>query len=140
MKTRVLLLALAAALCAFAATPEEEVKATIDQWRTAVIKKDKATLDKLVASNVTYNHSNALQENKSQMLAAMLSPDMVYSSIDLKNTSYRIYGNTAIVLTDMTIHNAQKGEKKTSPLNVLMVWVKTGGNWQLVARQATRIP
>jgi hypothetical protein len=40
----------------------------------------------------------------------------------------------------MMVNNAQKGVPKTTPLSVLMVWVKDKGVWQLTARQTTRLP
>jgi ketosteroid isomerase-like protein len=140
MKFRLTLLALFVACHVFAASPEEDLKATIEKWKAAVIAKDKATIEKHTSPSVTYSHSNALMENRDQMLAAFLSPDMVYKAMDMENTTYRFYGNTAVVNTRMTVRNAQKGVPNTTPLSVLMVWVKEKGTWQLVARQTTRLP
>jgi ketosteroid isomerase-like protein len=140
MKFRFTLLALFVACQMLAASPEEELKATIEKWKAAVIAKDKATIEKYTSPSVTYSHSNALMENRDQMLAAFLSPDMVYTAMDMENTTYRFYGNTAVVNTRMTVRNAQKGVPSTIPLSVLMVWVKEKGTWQLVARQTTRLP
>jgi len=138
MKTRLLLLALAASLAAFAASPEEEVKTAVDHLRTAIIKKDKTALDKLVAADVTYSHSNAKMENKAEMIASITGSDTVYYSMDMENTTYRIVGKTAMVQGKVIIVNSQKGEKKTLPLSILMVWVKNPAGWQLTARQTTR--
>lgn len=140
MKTRLLLLALVAACHVFGASNEEELKATIEKWKTAVVAKDKATLEKLTSPNVTYSHSNAMMENRDQMIAAMTSPDMVYKSLDTTDATYRFYGNVALVQTKMKVQNVQKGEPKTTPLSVLWVWVKDKGVWQLTARQTTRLP
>ncbi|MCX6612029.1 MAG: nuclear transport factor 2 family protein [Acidobacteria bacterium] len=140
MKTRLLLLALMAGCQMFAASAEDDLKATIEKWKTAVVKKDKATLEKHTSPNVTYSHSNALMENRDQMIAAMISPDMVYKSMDMTETTYRMFGNVGIVQTKMMVNNAQKGVPKTTPLSVLMVWVKDKGVWQLTARQTTRLP
>ena len=139
MKTRLLLLALAAGVLSFAATPEEDLKATIEKWKTAVIKKDKATLEKYTAPDVTYSHSSAKMENRTQMIEAMMSNDMVYTSLHMEDTTYRIYGKVAVVQTKMTVKNSQKGDAKVLPLSVLMVWVKEKSDWQLVARQTTKI-
>ena len=78
-------------------------------------------------------------ETRDQMIAAMMSKDMVYTSLDMADTSYRFFGNVALVQTKMTVKNAQKGEAKVIPLSVLMVWVKEKGTWQLTARQTTKI-
>lgn len=139
MKTRLLLLALAAGVLSFAATPEEDLKASIEKWKTAIIKKDKAGLEKYTSPAVTYSHSNAKMETRDEMIKAMLSKDMVYTSLDMADTTYRIFGNVALVQTKMTVKNAQKGDAKTLPLSVLMVWVNEKGTWQLTARQTTKI-
>lgn len=135
---RILVLLLVATGTFLFASAEDDVKATINKWRTAVISKDRATLEKLVADEVTYSHSSAMMENKKQMIDAMLAPDMQYHSLEMEGTTYRIYGNTALVQTKMIVNNTQKGEKKSMPLSVLMVWVKKNGTWQIVARQSTR--
>jgi len=141
MKTRFLLLALGAVALTFAATPEEELKATMEKWKTAVIQKDRASIERYTAPNVTYSHSNALMENREQMLAAFLSPDMQYKALDTSETTFRFIGsNVGIVQTKMMVRNVQKGSPKTTPLSVLMVWAKEKGDWRLVARQTTRLP
>lgn len=114
------------------------MKTAVDHLRTAIIKKDKTALDKLVAADVTYSHSNAKMENKAEMIAAITGSDTVYYSMDMENTTYRIVGKTAMVQGKVTIVNSQKGEKKTLPLSILMVWVKNPAGWQLTARQTTR--
>ncbi len=129
-----------AGLSLFAGTPEEDVKQAIEQWKTAVIQKDKGALDRLIHPQVTYGHSNAKMENKQQAIDAFLAPTMQYHAIDMADTTVRLKGNTALVQTIMTVKNAQNGESRTLPLSVLMVWVKEKGGWQLLARQSTRLP
>lgn len=137
---RLLLLSFCALWLLMAGKPEDDVKAAIDAWKTAVIKKDKATLEKLMHPQITYSHSNALMENREQAIAAFMAPTMTYKSIDLADTTYRTFGNTVLVQTKMTINNAQKGVDNTLTLSVLMVWVKDQGRWQMVGRQTTRYP
>lgn len=140
MKTKLLMLLCASAILAPAYTHESDVQAAMTQLQTAMIKKDRPTLEKLVAENITYSHSNGNVENKKQMIDAILSPDMVYHSLDLADATYHTYGNTVLVRSKLTVTNSQKGERKTLPLSVLFVWVKEKGNWQLAARQSTRLP
>ncbi len=124
----------------WAATPEEEVKAAIEQWKTAAIQKDKATLEKTMHPAVTYSHSNAKMETREEAIAAFLAPSMQYKAIEMAETSFRVFGKTALVQTKMTVKNAQNGEDRTLALSVLMVWVKEQGRWQMAARQSTRLP
>lgn len=135
-----LAIAILSACAIWAATPEEEVKQAIDQWKTAVIQKDKAALERLIHPQVTYAHSNAKMETKQQAIDAFLAPTMTYHAIDMADTSIRIAGKTALVQTIMTVKNANNGKGQTLPLSVLMVWVKEKGGWQLMARQSTKLP
>ncbi|MDX2269068.1 MAG: nuclear transport factor 2 family protein [Bryobacter sp.] len=135
-----LLAALAATSFAFAASPEAEVKAAIEEWKTAVIQKNVPVLQKLLHDQITYEHSSSLTETKAQAIAAFTAPTMQYKAIDMADTTYRTFGNTVLVKTNMTVKNAEKGVDKSLGLSVLMVWIKDQGRWQLVARQSTRLP
>jgi ketosteroid isomerase-like protein len=137
---RLLLLSFCAFSFLIAAKPEDDVKAAMESWKTAVINKDKATLEKLMHPNITYSHSSALMETRDQAIAAFLAPTMTYKALDMADTTYRTFGNTVLVQTKLTVKNAQKGVDNTLNLSALMVWVKDQGRWQMVARQTTRIP
>lgn len=138
---------LAVLLCAatlFAAKPdpkaEKEVLAAMESWRQAMAHRDKATLEKLYAPDITYSHSNGKNENKSEAIDAVVNGASRIELIDIKQPAVRIYGNTALVKTDLTFHSEANGKKTVTPLNGLFVWVKVGQGWQLVARQTTRLP
>ena len=58
---------------AFAAEPaskaEKEVLATVDAWKTAMVKGDAAALDRLYHPNLIYEHSTAKNETKAEAIA-----------------------------------------------------------------------
>ncbi|BDC51993.1 hypothetical protein F183_A43080 [Bryobacterales bacterium F-183] len=118
-----------------AGAQEDMIKKQLDDFATAVIKKDKAALSKMLADDVVYSHSNGLHETKAQAIAAFEVAK--YEKFDYKPQLIRIYGNTAVVKGDIDILNAASSPTPTQ-LNVLQIWVKNGSQWQLVARQATR--
>jgi ketosteroid isomerase-like protein len=121
----------------FAAEGTNEVTAVLDSWKTAMLKGDAATLEKLYHKDLSYTHSSALVENKSAAIAAATKSGNVTKAIDLKDTTTHVYGNTAIVKTKADITNAAGS---TVHVDVLMVWLKAPQGWQLVARQATKLP
>lgn len=137
---KLLLLSFCALSLLIAGKPEDDVKAAMEAWKTAVIKKDKATLEKLMHPQITYSHSNALMENRDQAIAAFMAPTMTYKALDMADTTYRTFGNTVLVQTKLTVKNAQNGVDNTLSLSALMVWVKDQGRWQMVGRQTTRYP
>jgi ketosteroid isomerase-like protein len=115
---------------------DKEISAAIDTWKQAMLKGDATTLDKLYSKDLTYEHSSGKTETKSESIANATKPDGIAKAIEFHNPSIRVYGNTAIVkaLADFT-DNADA----VSHLDVLMVWIKSGATWQLVARQSTKV-
>jgi ketosteroid isomerase-like protein len=140
--TKWTLFVLAAAML-HAATPdaktEKEVLAALDTYRQAMMKKDAATLQKVLSDDLTYTHSSNLHENKAAVLESLKNAT-VYEAIDFKDLKVRVYGNTALVKGDVDFKNNNAGTVTVNKLNILHVLVKGPQGWQLVARQATRYP
>jgi len=135
MKIAAALLFLTTTLFA-AGSPDKEVLATVDAWKQAMLKGDAAALDKLYHPDLAYTHSSALVENKAEAIAHAIRPADMTKAIDIHQLTVHIYGNTAIVKGKMDMTSTGAPTK----LDVLMVWLKTGQGWQLVARQAVKLP
>ena len=141
MKLRLLVaLAVAGSLCAFAGNlnpaDEKAVLAAEKQYADAMVKHDAAVLEKVLADDLSYTHSNMLTETKADILKGIRSGKIQYKSIDFKTTRIRQYGDTIVTNHEMVF--AQPA--RVNNVYVTMVWVKQGGGWQLVQRQATRMP
>ena len=116
---------------------EKEVTAVMDAWKQAMVKGDAAVLEKLYHPDITYEHSTAKTELKAEAITNATSPGSDLKGLELRDISIRVFGNTAIVKS--------KGDFTTAAgvvnhLDTLMVWLKTGSGWQLVARQSTKLP
>jgi ketosteroid isomerase-like protein len=135
MKLALALLLLA--LPVLAADPAAEITAAIEAWKTAMLKGDAAALDKLYHKDLTYTHSSATVETKSVAIASATRAGNLSKGIELRDIKVRPYGNTAIVNAkgDFTSANGT-----VNHLELLMVWMKSASGWQLVARQATKLP
>lgn len=135
MKT--VLMLLVCAISVLAADATQEVSAAIANWKTAMLKGDAAALDRLYHKDLTYTHSSALMETKPVAIAAATKAGNLSKGIDLRDVKVRVYGDTAIVNAKGDFTNAAN---TVSHLEVLMVWMKSPSGWQLVARQATKLP
>jgi ketosteroid isomerase-like protein len=124
---------------AFAADPkaEKEVLALTETWRQAMLKGDAAVLEKLYHPDITYSHSTAKTEMKAEAIANATGPGMVLKGLELRNIKVRVFGNTATVKSQGDFTTAAG---VVNHLDSLMVWVKTGKDWQLIARQSTKLP
>ena len=119
---------------------EKDVMAAMDAWKQATIKKDGAALEKLLHPDLTYSHSSAMNQSKADVIKAVTTGKASTDAIEFSDTTVRVYGKTALVKGKVDITNSTDGKSTTAHLNILHVWVKGPQGWQLVARQATRLP
>jgi ketosteroid isomerase-like protein len=104
------------------------------------MKKDRAALEKLLHSDLTYTHSNGRNETKADVVRSVTAGDSTVEAIDFAQNDVRIYGNTALVKGNVDIRNNTGGKSTVAHLNILHVWLKGPDGWQMVARQAIRLP
>lgn len=122
---------------AFAADATHEVNAAVDTWKTAMLKGDAATLDKLYHKDLSYTHSSAKVEDKTEAIANATKAGSVAKAIEIRDQTAHVYGNTAIVRFKGDFTSATG---TVNHLEMLMVWLKSPQGWQLLARQATKLP
>jgi ketosteroid isomerase-like protein len=139
MKIIFLPILIALSLPAFAglASPSDEkaVLAAEKQYIDGMVKSDPDSVAKVLADDLSYTHSSAKMETKADVLKGITNT-VQYTSITVESTKVRQYGNTIIT----NHHMMYTGPKVSSHVYVTMVWVKQGGGWQMVQRQATKLP
>jgi hypothetical protein len=138
MKTVLSLLLLVLPVFAADSSPaEKDVLAALDAWKQAALGNDAAALDKLYHKDLAYTHSSAKVQNKKEAIDALNTPSDRLTAIEYHGLTTHVYGSTAIVKGFFDITN---GTGALSHLDILMVWLKGPQGWQLVARQAVRLP
>ncbi len=130
-----------AAALAYADEPKPDVKTVVlaaeQKWVEAVIHGDAATLEKLMASDILYTHSSATTQTREQFIKAATSGSTKYTAIDFSDVAVRQFGRTVIITHKAVFKSVQNGE---SHLYITEVWAEQGGGWQMVSRQATKLP
>lgn len=123
---------------ASAQSPDEAAVAqAVEAYRKAVIAKDRAQFEALLADQLNYWHSDGRNESKAVYMADALGPRAVWKSIDLTNQIIRVTGDTAVVRHNYTGESEREGGKiQSTRIGVFMVWQKQDGRWRLLARQA----
>jgi hypothetical protein len=128
---------------ATSAGPAEQqvIQAENDRF-AAMVKADRAALEKLLADDLTYTHTTALFENKAQFIASVTSGKIDYVSIVPSEPDWkvRISGNTAIVNGVAAINVIDTGKDIKIKVRFSTVHTNRGGTWQLQSWQATRFP
>ncbi|MFL5773460.1 MAG: nuclear transport factor 2 family protein [Flavisolibacter sp.] len=116
-----------------------EVMMRMATLRNSLLKKDSAALSSVLASEVTYGHSNGLIQTKAQLIRSVMSGEQDYKSIDPSKMNVRIYDNTAVVTMNSMVHMIYQGKATDLNMEVMLVWVKKDKDWLLVARQSVKI-
>jgi len=118
----------------------KEVAQAVERLRQVMISADSVALDKIAADSLSYGHSSGKLQNKKEFIHSFTSGASVFTAVDLTGQTITISGNTAIVrhILSATTNDAGKGPG-TVKLGVLLVWIKNGNEWQLLARQAVKV-
>jgi len=121
-----------------AGADEKAALAALDAWKAAMLKQDKAALEKIFHPDITYSHSSAQLQNKAEAIAGAVG-GLGWSAIDLSETTVRLQGKVAILNGKVDMHERKKDKPESiSKLLMLSVWVKGAQGWQMIARQAVR--
>ncbi len=121
------------------AKEREVLKASQVVNDASLIKKDRATMERLYADDYTYIHSNGTVANKTQDIAASMSPDQAWTAHKSDDMRVRIYRDVAVVTGISTLTGSAKGYV-SGPRRFTEVWVRRNGRWQLVNGQSTLVP
>ena len=118
-----------------------EVTKATEQLRKAMVDADTVTLDKLTTAELSYGHSSGKLQTKKEFISDLATGASDFVSIDLTDQTVKVVGNTAIIRHILTAATNDKGKGPgTVKLGILLVWIKNKGQWQLLARQAVKVP
>lgn len=137
-----ILLALALfALPAFAADAAKAVEEAERGWAKGVTANDFALLEKVLAPDLSYTHSNGANDTKASYIGNLKSGKSRYLKVDHEQLDVRLLGkDTAITLCRAAVTTLADGKPNPIKLVFLHVFKKNGGQWQMVAHQSARLP
>ena len=123
-----------------AQTSNKEIESSIELLNKAMITPDKSSLDKLTAEELSYGHSTGAVQNKSDFIKEVLSGPVKFFQIDNANQTITVADNTAIVRNICSIKGTRDGAPLDLKIGILMIWIKKGDAWKLLARQGYKLP
>ena len=125
---------------AIAADLTQDIKKLDEQWASATVRKDFATLNRIMADDLKYGHGNGSVQTKQEFLAALRSDNMNYREFKFEEVEASVFGDTAIIRSSPRMSIKIDGKEQSFQARFLRVYAKRNGAWQMVAHQATRIP
>ena len=117
---------------------EAAVKKAVDDLNKAMIAADKAKLEMLTADAMSYGHSAGKVETKKEFVDVVAGKKTTYKSITISEPTVQVTGNNAVARHTYAVEFESDGKPGSAKIGVMQVWVKDGGNWKLLARQAFR--
>ena len=119
---------------------ETEVAAAVESLRKAMVNADKATLEAITASELSYGHSSGKIEDKAAFVNALVSGQSDFLDITLSEQTITIKDTVALVRHKLSGNTNDPGKGPgTVNLGILLVWVKEKSGWKLTARQAFKL-
>jgi len=130
-----IVLALAIALVLQAQSPADLDRA----WREAVLKKDFAAVEKMLADNLVYAHATGIVDSKKTYLDKLRSGRQLYRSMEQQNVSTQVHGDAAVTHSWMRVTGVNQAGNFDDKVMMLHIWVKKDGRWLLAAHQTTKV-
>src|SRR5207248_430936 len=119
---------------------EKEVRQMIGKYRTALLQRDIATLEKIWADDYVFVNASGDVLTKAQRLANAKSGATTLDSIrEEENITVRVYENSAVATSRVTIKGQYSGQPTSGQYRSTHVWVKGSAGWQLVTNQLTAL-
>jgi hypothetical protein len=138
------LLAIVLAWCATAGAADPGTQAVEQAERArfaAMVARDLEALDRMVANDLYYCHSNAEVENKVQFLDTIRTQRLRYDAIDIREIGVRMLAADMAMVSGLVHFKGNiAGKDLELDLRYLDTYVLREGRWQLLAWQSTRVP
>ncbi|HAX41455.1 MAG: nuclear transport factor 2 family protein [Bryobacteraceae bacterium] len=134
-----LVLTLAAGL---ALADEKSIETAERAWASGVTGKNYPVLEKVLANDLIYSHSNGLVDTKKSYIDALKTGKAEYYQINYESIRVKMLdANTAMAFCRAFFQTkAADGSKQEMVLAFLHVFRKNGNDWQLVGHQSARMP
>lgn len=94
-------------------------------------------VEDLFDDELVFIHLNGRFSTKKEWIAELRSKRFVYNSIDLKEATAKVYGDTVVLVGRATFKVTMSGSKGTYNLVYTEVYTKKNGKWQLVNLHTT---
>src|SRR6476659_2951710 len=96
---------------AYSQSPAGGNQGVLKEYRAldqAQLKKDRATMERLIASDYSYTHSNGAVNDKAADIKETMSEDIKWTDSKSDDVKVRTYGNVAVITGEATLTGSAK--------------------------------
>ena len=110
-------------------TEEKEVYAAYEAINTAMIKKDRAAMERYFDENLTFTHMSGKKQTREEFIGEIMDGTLNYFKVDTKNYSIIVNGDTARMKVTHTLTAKVYGISGAWTLTGENTYKKRGGIW-----------
>ncbi len=118
---------------------EQELITVEQQWKQAVIDRDRAALDQFYASEYISTDSEGLVWNKRQDIEIDTAGASRLTSFKFEDLRVQVYGDVAVVTGRLFTAGVMAGAPSQNLSRFTDVFVKRDGRWRCVATHSTAV-
>jgi len=123
------------------ADPMQDVLAADDARLAALVAADRPALERTLATQLRYVHSNGLTQDRAAYLEAAVGGAMQYRVIEPLTRQARALSDTVTLLTGSNhVEVVLDGKPLQADVLYTAVYVQESGPWQMTAWQSTPAP
>jgi ketosteroid isomerase-like protein len=120
---------------------KDAVKQCEETRRAAMESGDPSPIGPLLSDDFLYVHaSSGKPEDKAAYLARLATGKAGYTSVEMRDTAWRFYGNNALMTGVIAVRATREGKKVARFYRCSILWVLKRLRWQLVLWHNTRMP
>jgi ketosteroid isomerase-like protein len=118
----------------------DEVRGLADQLDVATRTKDRAALERLIASDFVFVRGSGRVGDRADVVSTFTSPAMTVT--DVKNEERKLIdlGDTVLVAAKVQLSGTEERKAFVENFRSVDVWAKRNGAWQVVYTQITMVP
>jgi ketosteroid isomerase-like protein len=114
-------------------TVAETIAALERKWADAIVNRDMATLNELIADDFVGTSWSGGSYSKAKAVEDIEFRVFVAESVDLENIEVKVFGDTAVVSLIQVEKSKYENRDRSGRYGYSDVWVKRDGRWQAVS-------
>ena len=122
---------------------EGEIGELNRQWADAIVRRDAAAQERILADEYTATGVSGAVATKAQIMMSLRTPAGagadVLEAIDIEESAVRTYGDVALFGGRVRFRGRGRDRPFSDLVQMTIVYVRREGRWQPVASQGTRI-
>lgn len=111
-----------------------------DARRAAFVASDAKAIERLLAEDCTYVHSNGIAQSRADLIGMIVRGEIRYLSFDVDAVEYRAYESMVVGTGTQTIALTNSGKPFSSRSRFTVVYAPVDGVLKLVSYQSTPLP